>query len=94
MQRWMIQNLFYIIGAPFVVQNVSKPIYRQFIPEPIDEEMLVIKAELLAEDLKMKEEDKNKLPIKSVKIVSPQVKPKTEIGNSDQKKKANRNGKV
>ena len=33
--------------APFVVQDVSKPMYRQFILEPIDEEMLVIKAELL-----------------------------------------------
>ena len=28
----------------------------QFIPEPVDEEMLVIKAELHVEDLKMKEE--------------------------------------
>ena len=80
--------------APFVVQDVSKPMYRQFIPEPIYEEILVIKAELLVEDEKIKEQEKNKLPIKSVKIASPQVKTKTEIGNSDQKKKANRNGKV
>ena len=36
--------------SPFVVQNVSKPMYRQFIPEPINEEMLIIKAELFAED--------------------------------------------
>ena len=68
--------------------------YRQFIPEPVDEEMLAIKAELLVEDEKIKEEEKNKLHIKSVKIVSPQVKPKTEIGNNDQKKKADMNGKV
>ena len=56
--------------------------------------MLVIKAELLAEDEKIKEEEKNKLPKKSVRIASPEVKTKTEIGNSDQKKKANMNGKV
>ena len=37
--------------ALFVVQDVSKPKYKQFIPELIDEEMLVIEVELLAEDL-------------------------------------------
>ena len=46
--------------APFVVQHVSKPIYRQFIPEPVDEDLLKIKAELFAEDEKIKEEDKKK----------------------------------
>ena len=56
--------------------------------------MLKIKAELFVEDEKIKEEDKNKLLKKSVRIASPEVKPKTEIGNSAQKKKANRNGKV
>ena len=50
--------------APFVVQDISEPMYRQFIHEPIDEEMLVIKAELLAEDEKIKEEEKNMLPQK------------------------------
>ena len=80
--------------APFVVQHVSKPIYRQFIPEPVDEDLLKIKAELFIEDEKIKEEDKNKLPKKTVRIASPEVKPKTEIGNSAQKKKPNRNGKV
>ena len=80
--------------APFVVQHVSNPIYRQFIPEPLDEGLLKIKAELFAEDEKLKEEEKNKLPKKTVRIVSPEVKPKTEIGNSAQKKKPNRNGKV
>ena len=80
--------------APFVVQHVSKPIYRQFIPEPVDQDFLKIKAELFAEDEKIKEEDKNKLPKKIVRIASPEVKPKTEIGNSAQKKKSNRNGKV
>ena len=80
--------------APFVVQHVSKPIYRQFIPEPVDEDLLKIKAELFVEDEKNKEVDKNKLPKKSVRIASPEVKPKTEIGNSAQKKKPNRNGKV
>ena len=80
--------------APFVVQHVSKPMYRQFIPEPVDEDLLKIKAELFVEDEKIKEEDKNKLPKKTVRIASPEVKPKTEIGNSAQKKKANRNGKV
>ena len=49
--------------------------------------MLVIKAELFAEDEKIKEEEKNKLPKKSVRIASPEVKPKTEVGNSDKKKK-------
>ena len=73
--------------APFVVQHVSKPIYRQFIPELVDEDLLKIKAELFAEDEKIKEEDKNKLPKKTVRIASPEVKPKTEIGNSTQKKK-------
>ena len=43
---------------------------------------------------KSKEEDKNKLPKKIVRIASPEVKPKTEIGNYAQKKKPNRNGKV
>ena len=43
---------------------------------------------------KKKEVEKNKLPKKSVSIVSPEVKPKTEIGNSDKKKKTNMNGKV
>ena len=43
---------------------------------------------------KSKREDKNKLPKKIVRIASPEVKPKTEIGNSAHKKKANRNGKV
>ena len=80
--------------APFVVQHVSKPIYRQFIPEPVDEDLLKIKAELFAEDEKIKEEDMNKLPKKIVRIASPEVKPKTEISNSAQKKKTNRNGKV
>ena len=56
--------------------------------------MLKIKAELFAEDEKIKEEDKNKLPKKTVRIASPEVKPKTEIGHSAQKKKANKNGKV
>ena len=80
--------------APFVVQHVSKPMYRQFILEPINEEMLIIKAELFAEDEEKKEVEKNKLPKKSVSIASPEVKPKTEIGNSDKKKKTNMNGKV
>ena len=80
--------------APFVVQDISKPMYRQFIHEPVDEDMLKIKDELFAEDEKIKVEDKNKLPKKSVRIASPEVKPKTEIGNSAQKKKTNRNGKV
>ena len=80
--------------APFLVQHVSNPIYRQFIPGPIDEDLLNIKAELFVEDEKNKEEDKNKLSMKIVRIVSPEVKPKTEIGNSTQKKKPNRNGKV
>ena len=56
--------------------------------------MLKIKAELFAEDEKIKEEDKKKLPKKIVRIASPEVKPKTEIGDSAQKKKTNRNGKV
>ena len=49
--------------ALFVVQDVSKPMYRQFIPETIDVKMLVIKDKFITEDLKMKEEEKNKLPI-------------------------------
>ena len=56
--------------------------------------MLKIKAELFAEDEKLKDVEKNKLPKKTVRIASPEVKPKTEIGNSAQKKKPNRNGKV
>ena len=80
--------------APFVIQYVSKPMYRQNIPEPVDEDLLKIKAKLFAEDEKIKEKDKNKLPKKTVRIASPEVKPKTEIGNSAQKKKANRNGKL
>ena len=36
--------------ALFVVQHVSKPMYRQFIPEPVDEDLLKIKAGLFAED--------------------------------------------
>ena len=80
--------------APSVVQQVSKPIYRQFIPEPVDEDLLKIKAELFVEDEKNKEEDKNKLPKKIVRISSLEVKPKTEIGNSAHKKKPNMNGKV
>ena len=56
--------------APFVVQDVSKPMYRQFIYEPVDEDLLKIKAELFAEDEKIKEEDKNKLPKKLVRIAS------------------------
>ena len=56
--------------------------------------MLKIKAELFVEDEKNKEVDKNKLPKKSVRVASPKLKPKTEIGNSTQKKKPNRNGKV
>ena len=56
--------------------------------------MLNIKAELFVEDEKIKEVDKNKLPKKKVRIASPEVKPKTEIGNSAQKKKENKNGKV
>ena len=56
--------------------------------------MLKIKAELFVEDEKNKEEEKNKLPKKTVRIASPKVKPETEIGNSAQKKKPNRNGKV
>ena len=50
--------------------------------------------ELFVEDEKFKEEEKNKLPRKSVRIASPEVKPKTEIANRVQKKKAYRNGKV
>ena len=41
--------------APFVVQHVSKPMYRQFIIEPINEEMLIIKDELFVEDEEKKE---------------------------------------
>ena len=80
--------------APCIIEDVSKPMYNQFIPEPVDYEMLVIKAKLLAKDENIKEEEKNKLPKKSVRIASPEVKPKTEVGNSDQKKKTNMNGKV
>ena len=80
--------------APFVVQHVSKPMYKQFIPEPVDEVLLKIKVELFAEDEKIKEGDKNKLPKKTFMIASSEVKPKTEIGNSAQKKKTNMNGKV
>ena len=81
-------------NAPFVVQHVSKPIYRQFIPEPVDEGLLKIKVEMLDEDEKLKDVEKDTLPKKSVRIVTPEVKPKTEIGNNAQKKKTNRNGKV
>ena len=49
---------------------------------------------MFAEDEKLKDVEKNKLPKKTVRIASPEVKPKTEIGNSTQKKKPNRNGKV
>ena len=80
--------------APFVVQHVFKPMYRQFIYELVDEDLLKINVELFAEDEKIKEEDKNKLPKKIVRIASPEVKPKTEIGNIAQKKKVNGNGKV
>ena len=80
--------------ASFFFQHVSKQIYRQFIHEPVDGDLLKIKAELFVEDEKIKEEDKNKLPKKIVRIASTEVKPKTEIGNSAQKKKPNRNGKV
>ena len=82
------------LKAPFVVQDVSKPMYGQFIHDTVDEDMLKIKAELFAEDEKIKVEDRNILPKKSVRIASPYVKPKTEIGNSAQKKKTNMNGKV
>ena len=68
--------------APFVVQHVSKPMYRQFISEPVDEDLLKIKAELFAEDDNIEEEDKKKLPKKIIRIASPEVNPKTEIGNS------------
>ena len=61
--------------------------YGQFIPEPIYDDLLKINAELFVEDDKIKEEDTNKLPKKTVSIASPEVKPKTEIGNSAQKKK-------
>ena len=37
---------------------------------------------------------KDRLPKKSVRIVTPEVKPKTKVGNNAQKKKSNRNGKV
>ena len=49
---------------------------------------------MLDEDEKLKDVEKDTLPKKSVRIVTPEVKPKTEIGNSAQKKKTNRNGKV
>ena len=80
--------------TPFVVQHISKPVYIQFIPKPGDKDLLKIKARLFAEDEKIKDKDMNKLPKKTVRIASPEVKPKTEIGNSAQKKKTNRNGKV
>ena len=80
--------------APFVVQHVSKPIYRQFILEPVDEGLLKIKAELFAEDEKLKDVENNILPKKTVRIATPEVKLKTELGNSAQKKKPNKNGKV
>ena len=63
--------------APFVVQHVSKAMYRLFISQLVDEDLLNIKAELFAEDEKTKEVDKNKLPKKTVRIASPEVKPKT-----------------
>ena len=89
----MIQNLFWIRMHHLLFKHVSKPIYRQFIPEPVDEGLLKIKAELLDEDEKLKDVDKNILPKKSVRIVTlPEVKPKTETGNSEQKKKPNING--
>ena len=49
---------------------------------------------MLDEDEKLKDVEKDKLPKKSVRIVTPEVKPKTEVGNKSQKKKTNRNGKV
>ena len=53
-----------------------------------------IKAELFAEDEKLKDVEKNILPKKTVRIATPEVKLKTELGNSAQKKKPNINGKV
>ena len=47
------------------------PIYRQFIPEPVDEGLLKIKVEMLDEDEKLKDVEKDKLPKKSVRIVTP-----------------------
>ena len=59
--------------APFVVQHVSKPVYRQFILEPVDEGFLKINAEFFAEDEKLKDVEKNILPKKTVRIATPEV---------------------
>ena len=42
---------------------------------------------MLDEDEKLKDVEKDKLPKKSVRIVTPEVKPKTKIGNNAQRRK-------
>ena len=75
--------------VPFIIKDVSKPPYMQFITEPVDEESLKIKIELLVKDLVKEREvlEKKYLPKKSVKIVEPKAEPKSDIGKSDSRKK-------
>ena len=83
-------NKFVKEDVPSVLQNVEVPIFQKPVSEPILEETLIIRQEIIEEDLKKKDERKTILPKGSKKF----VKPKTEVGNKVEKVKKNRNGKV
>ena len=78
--------------GPDVLKNVSNPIFKKLVVD-FDEELLVIKQQLLDEDNKEKCESSRPAVEKVVKLNTNTIKPESE-NQSVKKKKPNRNGIV
>ena len=55
-------------GVPHVLKNVSNPLFKKPTSEPLNEQEMLIKKELLVEDQKKQDDEKVILPKKSVTI--------------------------
>ena len=86
-------------NVPHILKDVDNPLFKKADSEPLNEQSLLIKQEMLVEDLIREEESQEasnvnvpsaELPRVSVKIENPI----TESGNSKGKNRGNRNGKV
>ncbi|KAK1379987.1 hypothetical protein POM88_026731 [Heracleum sosnowskyi] len=75
--------------TPHILKNVDYLVFVKPVSAPFNEDDLVIRQELLEDDLLKEVEVKTKLPRKSVKTKLP----KTDVGNKVSKAKKNRNGK-
>ena len=81
------------VDVPHVIKNSANPVFKPVIAEPINEEELIIKEQLRAEDKEKKVEVQEKVETLPSKSVSDE-NAKNELGSKSKKKKNNRNGKI